>query len=115
MEELRELLAAAPAIRVIGSRHSFSDIADSAELVSLDAMPGEVEIDGARRTVSVPGGMRYGDLARVLGEAGLALGNLASLPHISVAGAGATGTPRSGGPHPHKGGAGAADEPRTAP
>jgi alditol oxidase len=96
LEELRGLLAAAPAIRVIGSRHSFSDIADSAELVSLDAIPGEVEIDDARRTVSVPGGMRYGDLARVLGEAGLALGNLASLPHISVAGAVATATHGSG-------------------
>src|SRR3954451_3247697 len=96
MEELRALLARAPAIRAIGSRHSFTDIADSGELVSLDAMPGEVEIDPAGGTVSVPGGTRYGDLARVLGEAGLALGNLASLPHISVAGAVATATHGSG-------------------
>jgi xylitol oxidase len=110
MEALRELLARAPAIRVIGSRHSFTDIADSAELVSLDAMPGEVEIDRAGGTVSVPGGVRYGDLARVLGEAGLALGNLASLPHISVAGAVATATHGSGDRNRNMAGAVAAIE-----
>ena len=40
--------------------------------------------------------MRYGDLATVLADEGLALHNLASLPHISVAGAVATATHGSG-------------------
>jgi xylitol oxidase len=110
MEALRELLAGAPRIRVIGSRHSFTDIADSAELVSLDALPGEVEIDVEAMTVSVPGAMRYGELAKVLGEAGLALGNLASLPHISVAGAVATATHGSGDRNRNMAGAVAAVE-----
>ena len=40
--------------------------------------------------------IRYGELAAVLRAEGLALGNLASLPHISVAGAVATATHGSG-------------------
>ena len=47
LEELQELVARAERIRVLGSRHSFSDIADSAELVSLDALPAEIVVDGA--------------------------------------------------------------------
>src|SRR5690606_16239813 len=43
-----------------------------------------------------PAGIRYGELARLLDAEGLALANLASLPHISVAGAVATGTHGSG-------------------
>jgi alditol oxidase len=94
LEELQEIVAAAPRIRVLGSRHSFSDIADADELVSLEGLPADVELAGA--TVSVPGAMRYGELASALAGTGRALGNLASLPHISVAGAVATGTHGSG-------------------
>ena len=43
-----------------------------------------------------PAGIRYGELATLLHAEGLALHNLASLPHISVAGACATGTHGSG-------------------
>ena len=60
------------------------------------SMPRVLEIDRAVSTITVDGGVRYGDLARPLHEAGLALHNLASLPHISVAGACATGTHGSG-------------------
>jgi xylitol oxidase len=94
VEELQEIVAAAPRIRVLGSRHSFSDIADADALVSLADLPADVAFEGD--TVAVPGAMRYGELATVLGDAGLALANLASLPHISVAGAVATGTHGSG-------------------
>jgi xylitol oxidase len=79
---------------VLGSRHTFSDIADSDELVSLAALPPDIAIDG--RSVSCGAAVRYGELAPVLDEAGLALHNLASLPHISVAGAVATATHGSG-------------------
>ncbi|MGY1616157.1 D-arabinono-1,4-lactone oxidase [Geodermatophilus sp. SYSU D00691] len=96
LEQVQELVAAAPRIRVLGSRHSFNDIADSAELLSLDALPAEVVVDHEAGTVSLPGSMRYGELAGVLAGEGLALHNLASLPHISVAGAVATATHGSG-------------------
>jgi xylitol oxidase len=46
--------------------------------------------------VSVSAATRYGDLAGVLNEHGRALHNLASLPHISVAGAVSTATHGSG-------------------
>jgi alditol oxidase len=46
--------------------------------------------------VTVDGGVRYGDLSGPLDAAGFALNNLASLPHISVAGACATATHGSG-------------------
>jgi alditol oxidase len=96
LDELREILAAAPRIRVLGTRHSFTDIADSDELVSLDGLRAEVVIDREAATVSVPAAMTYGALAEVLRGEGLALANLASLPHTSVAGAVATATHGSG-------------------
>jgi len=102
LPELQEIVATAPRVRVLGSRHSFTDIADSAELVSLEALrttealPADVVVDRDAGTVSFGAGMKYGELAEVLGDEGLALANLASLPHISVAGAVATATHGSG-------------------
>jgi len=96
LDQVRELVAGAGRLRVLGSRHSFSDIADSAELLSLDGLPADVVVDHAAGTVSLAGGLRYGDLAEVLKAEGVALANLASLPHISVAGAVATATHGSG-------------------
>lgn len=97
VEELRELVVGAPVVRALGSRHSFNDLADTPGLlVSTAGLPAAVRIDEASRTVTVGGGVRYGDLARELQEAGWALHNLASLPHISVAGAIATATHGSG-------------------
>jgi alditol oxidase len=96
VDELREVLAGAPRVRVLGSRHSFTDIADSDALVSLDALPADVAVDRAAGTVSFSAALRYGDLAEALHAEGLALHNLASLPHISVAGSVATATHGSG-------------------
>jgi alditol oxidase len=96
IEELQEIVARAPRIRVLGSRHSFSDVADSAELVSLEGLPADIVVDRERMTVSVGAGVKYGELAEALNAEGLALHNLASLPHISVAGAIATATHGSG-------------------
>src|SRR4029077_9071146 len=56
----------------------------------------QIAIDEKARTVTVGAGVRYGDLAPVIDAKGFALHNLASLPHISVAGATATGTRASG-------------------
>ena len=99
LDELRALAARAPRLRVLGSRHSFTDIADSDELVALDALPGETVVDRSQSTVSVGGGTTYGALAETLKRERLALHDLASLPHISVAGAVQTGTHGSGDAH----------------
>jgi len=101
LDELRRLLAhaelAGERVRPLGTRHSFNDIADTdGLLVSTAALPAEIEVDAERRSVRVSSGVRYGDLAVRLEEAGWAIGNLASLPHISVAGAVSTGTHGSG-------------------
>ena len=94
VDELRAIVAAAPRIRALGTRHAFNDIGDSAELVATGGLPRVVEPDRAAGTVTVSGGLTYGELAIALD--GLALHNLASLPHISVAGAIATATHGSG-------------------
>ncbi|RBY87809.1 D-arabinono-1,4-lactone oxidase [Blastococcus sp. TF02A-30] len=102
LEQVQEIVAAAPRVRVLGSRHSFNEIADSAELISLEAVhaesafPAAIDVDLAAGTVSLSGGVKYGELAEVLRDEGAALHNLASLPHISVAGAVATATHGSG-------------------
>jgi xylitol oxidase len=96
LDQLRELVAGAAQVRVLGSRHSFNDIADSDVLVTLDGLPGEVAVDHAAGTVSCPAALRYGELARALAAEEVALANLASLPHISVGGAIATATHGSG-------------------
>ncbi|MEP6631977.1 MAG: FAD-binding protein [Lapillicoccus sp.] len=96
VDELADAVATAPRVRALGSRHSFTDLADSALLVSLEHLPRVFELDTEARTVTVDGGSRYGDVATRLHERGWALANLASLPHISVAGAVATGTHGSG-------------------
>jgi alditol oxidase len=96
LDELREIVAGARRIRVLGTRHSFNEIADSDALVSLAGLPPDVVVDRAEGTVSFGAGLTYGELARALGPEGMALHNLASLPHISVAGAIATATHGSG-------------------
>ena len=97
MDHLQEIVRASRSLKVLGSRHSFNDIADTTgDLVSLVALPRRFDLDRAAATVTVDGGARYGELAGDLHAAGFALHNLASLPHISVAGACATATHGSG-------------------
>jgi xylitol oxidase len=97
VEELQELIAGATRVRAVGSRHSFNRIADTDHAqVSVARLPVRIDIDESAREVTVSAGLRYGELVRRLDGAGWALHNLASLPHISVAGAIATGTHGSG-------------------
>jgi alditol oxidase len=97
LEQLQEIARQARFVRVVGSRHSFNDIADTTgDLVSLDRMPRRFELDQVRATVTVDGGVTYGAICAPLDAAGYALNNLASLPHISVAGSCATATHGSG-------------------
>jgi alditol oxidase len=95
--ELQRLIETARSpLHALGTRHSFNDIADASGLISLEALPGNVMIDEDAQTVSGPASMRYGDVARQLQQAGWALSNLPSLPHITVAGSVATATHGSG-------------------
>jgi alditol oxidase len=93
--EAQELIADAETLRPLGTRHSFTTVADSTgALISTEHLDRIVEIGD--ETVTVEAGIRYGELATALHDRGLALPNFASLPHISVGGAIATATHGSG-------------------
>lgn len=95
LDELAEVLTSADAVRVQATRHTFNDVGDTdGVLVSLEQLPVRIEIDGDRARVE--GLVTFAELAPVLEAEGRALHNLGSLPHISVAGATATGTHGSG-------------------
>ena len=96
IDELRRVVVASRRIRALGSRHTFNPLPDSEELISVANLPSSIEIDREAGSVSVGAGVKYGHLAIALEDAGFALHNMASLPHISVAGAVATATHGSG-------------------
>jgi alditol oxidase len=97
IDEVRSLVARSSRIRAIGARHSFNGIADSpGDLIDLGGINADFLIDPERGTVTVGAATNYGVLASYLHRAGWALHNMASLPHVSVAGAIATGTHGSG-------------------
>jgi diketogulonate reductase-like aldo/keto reductase len=93
---VRDATAGGRTVRVVGSRHSFNGIADAEVMVSVADLPERFDIDRERDQVWVSGAMTYGRLAELLRPEELALHNLASLPHISIAGAISTGTHGSG-------------------
>ena len=96
IDELQHIVASTERVRALGSRHSFNDLADTpGTLIGTARLPHSVEILD-EDTIAVAPWMKYGEIAALLKPHGLALHNLASLPHISVAGAIATGTHGSG-------------------
>jgi xylitol oxidase len=97
IDDVRRAVAAGGRVRALGTRHSFNDLADNgATLVTVTGIAPDPVLDEASRTVTVGAGASYGALAAWLQERGWALGNLGSLPHISIGGATATGTHGSG-------------------
>ncbi|MDN5768554.1 MAG: FAD-binding protein [Humibacillus sp.] len=97
LEQVQHLVANERRVRPLGSRHSFNGLPDTeGVLVSLENVPTMVTVDDVSGTAWVTGLSTYGVVAPALQARGWALGNLASLPHISVAGAVATGTHGSG-------------------
>jgi len=96
VDEVRLVVKSCDKLRALGTRHSFNAIADSRKnQISLKRLDS-IALDDKARTVTVGAGIRYGDVASVIDARGYALHNLASLPHISVAGAIATATHGSG-------------------
>ena len=118
VEELQELVRASRKVRVLGSRHSFNDIAAidaqinaghngkvtaqdppdpaSSAYVSVDCLDIPVTFDPKRNTVTCGASITYGELCQRMHVQGVALRNTASLPHISIGGACATATHGSG-------------------
>ena len=95
--QLQAVVARTRRLRVLAAGHSFNDLADSpGAQVSLAGLPPEIEVDSAARLARISAGLSYAELAGRLDRQGFALRNLASLPHISVAGACATATHGSG-------------------
>ena len=97
VQQVQETVRKHDKLRALGTRHSFNRIADSTEnQLSLEDLRQVMSLNRDTNTVTVDAGVRYGALARYLHPQGFALHNLASLPHISVAGACATATHGSG-------------------
>ena len=95
--ELQGIVAGSSRARALGTGHSFNRIADTdGDLISVAGLPEELDIDTAAQTVRISAGLRYGQVVPHLHQAGYAVHNLGSLPHISVAGAASTGTHGSG-------------------
>jgi alditol oxidase len=97
VEQVRSYVRKQSKLKVLGTRHCFNNIADSTDnLLSLKSMDEVVALDSGAHTVTVNAGITYGRLSPYLHGKGFALHNLASLPHISVAGACSTATHGSG-------------------
>ncbi|MCL4116554.1 UNVERIFIED_CONTAM: hypothetical protein GTU68_000750, partial [Idotea baltica] len=100
LEELQLVVTAAAAagitMRCVGSRHSFTNIADGDVLLDLSSMPEHFAPSSGHTTATVSASMIYSRLAELLAPIDMAVANLASLPHITIAGATATATHGSG-------------------
>jgi len=97
VDQIRAAVRADQKVKVLGTRHCFNSIADSRDnLLSVIPMHEVVALDAAARTVTVDAGITYGQLSPYIDHKDFALHNLASLPHISVAGACSTATHGSG-------------------
>jgi len=97
VEEVQALVQKLDTQKALGSCHCFNNIADNpVNQISTKNLKGLISLDEEAKTVTVGAGTKYGDLAPELQKKGYALHNLASLPHISVAGACATATHGSG-------------------
>jgi xylitol oxidase len=96
LEEVRKVVRSCDKVRALGARHSFNGLPDStANQISLKHLD-QMTLDRKAHTVTVGAGITYGQLSPYLDSNGYALPNLASLPHVSVAGACSTATHGSG-------------------
>ena len=97
LEDAQRFVKTKDHFKVLGTRHCFNDIANTdTQFLSLKQQDKVVELNAKTQTVTIEAGMSCGQLCPYLDQHGFALHNLASLPHISVAGACATATHGSG-------------------
>lgn len=97
VEELQELIKSYKKVKGLGTMHCFNGIADSKfNQISTAALNKVISLDKENETITVESGIKYGEFCEYLDKNGFALHNLASLPHISVAGACSTSTHGSG-------------------
>src|SRR5438270_11958536 len=97
VDQVRQFVNAQTKLKVLGTRHCFNKIADSTnQFLSYKPVDEVISLDSQAHTVTVPAGITYGHLSQYLDSKGFALHNLASLPHISVAGSCSTATHGSG-------------------
>lgn len=95
--ELQEFISKHEKAKALGTTHCFNTIADSKYYqISSSKFNKIISLDKTNNIISVGAGIKYGEFCKYLDENGFALYNLASLPHISVAGACATATHGSG-------------------
>ena len=93
--EVQSLVRAEPHVLALGSAHSFSSVAVTSGLhIDTTGLPPDIRVAGSTATVSA--GTTYAALGATLHAQGRALAAMASLPHITVGGAIATGTHGSG-------------------
>jgi FAD-linked oxidoreductase len=84
-------------VRVVGSGHSFSDIAlTDGRLLKLDRLDRVLDVDRASGLVRVQGGITIRALSAQLAQHGLAMENLGDIDVQSIAGAISTGTHGTG-------------------
>jgi xylitol oxidase len=95
--ELQACVSRHASVRALGTAHCFNDIADTRGVqIQVSGLDTTIDIDSESGTAWVPAAMKYGELAKALQPHGFAVHNIASLGHISVAGAVITGTHGSG-------------------
>lgn len=97
VEAVARASAAGQRVKVVGSGHSFTDIAcTDGRMLSVDLLDRVVSVDEAATTVTVEAGMTIRRLNQELAERGLALENMGDIDRQTVAGAIATGTHGTG-------------------
>src|SRR5262249_37077809 len=96
IEQLQDLVSSSARLRAVGTAHSFNPIADAPAMVSVADLPASISVDERSGVVEAGAGTTFHQLAQALAAHGWALPNMGSLPHISLAGAFATGTHGSG-------------------
>ena len=96
-DELAALLRASPKARVVGAGHSFMPLCETdGLLLSLENLPGKIEVSDDRTRAWVPAGWPLSRLTGALWDHGLSLANQGDIDKQTLAGAISTGTHGTG-------------------
>jgi len=96
-EAVRRARVAGQTVKVVGSGHSFTDVAcTEGRMMWIDLLDRVLDVDRDAGTVTVEAGITIRALNRELAERGLALANLGDIDRQTIAGATSTGTHGTG-------------------